>query len=107
MPRPDRPNLIEGTVHQQTLYQLDYTPEQYQALAHLIAALHELFPRIKIDAPRNPDGSIRTSWMPPEELLAFEGIIGHYHVQQNKRDPGPAMQWERLLADARALSEDR
>ena len=33
----------------------------------------------------------------------FDGIIGHFHVQTNKSDPGPALQWDRLLQESRAL----
>ena len=41
------------------------------------------------------------------QYAAFSGIVGHYHVQKNKTDPGPAMQWDRLLEDARALYAER
>jgi N-acetyl-anhydromuramyl-L-alanine amidase AmpD len=32
-----------------------------------------------------------------EQWASFGGILGHYHVQANKTDPGPAMDWEYLL----------
>ena len=104
LPRPDRPDVLSGSIHGTRYYQLDYTPEQYRALAHLCAALHRVFPRIKLDVPRAADGSVMTTQLPRHELLEFEGIVGHFHVQRNKVDPGPALQWERLLTDARALS---
>lgn len=103
VPRPDRPEPISGLVHGREYWQLDYTPQQYHALAHLCAALSRVFPRIRLEVPRNEDGSVRTTQLSEEELRAFEGIIGHFHVQPNKYDPGPAMQWDRLLEDARAL----
>ena len=31
------------------------------------------------------------------------GILGHYHVQQNKVDPGPAFQWDRVVDGANEL----
>ncbi len=103
VPRPDRDDLIAGPIHDHTYYQLDFTKEQYRALARLCAALHRIFPRIRLDVPRDDDGAVVTTNLQPERLLAFDGIVGHFHVQANKQDPGPAMQWERLLAEARAL----
>lgn len=104
VPRPARPDVISGLVHGRRWFQPDYTPEQYRSLAHLCAALHRVFPRIRLEVPRNADGTVCTDHMPAAELLAFEGIVGHLHVQENKRDPGPAMDWERLLAEARAIA---
>jgi N-acetylmuramoyl-L-alanine amidase len=47
-------------------------------------------------------------------LTAFRGVLGHYHVQTNKIDPGPAFDWARLhariadlLADADLMAEAR
>jgi N-acetyl-anhydromuramyl-L-alanine amidase AmpD len=38
-----------------------------------------------------------------DALEQFQGIMGHYHVQSNKVDPGPAMQWDKLVEEARGL----
>lgn len=32
----------------------------------------------------------------------FAGALGHFHVQSNKFDPGPAFDWKRLIAETRA-----
>ena len=64
-----------------------------------------MFPRIRLEVPRNPDGTVRTTALPEAELRAFEGIVGHLHVQSNKVDPGPAMDWEGLLREARSLRD--
>ena len=32
----------------------------------------------------------------------FQGILGHYHVQADKQDPGPAFQWDLLISKAKA-----
>ena len=29
--------------------------------------------------------------------------MGHYHVQENKQDPGPAFQWDKVINGARKL----
>ena len=103
VPRPDQPEPVSGTIHGKLYWQLDYTPQQYRALVQLCAALHRALPRIRLEVPREPDGSVRTTQLPAAELLAFDGIVGHFHVQSNKTDPGPALQWERVLREARAL----
>lgn len=104
VPRPARPEPVAGIVHDEQYWQFDYTEQQYQALAHLCAALHQVFPRIRLEVPRNPDGSVRTTQLSPAELDAFEGIVGHSHVQANKTDPGPAMQWDWLVHEARRIA---
>jgi N-acetyl-anhydromuramyl-L-alanine amidase AmpD len=38
-----------------------------------------------------------------EQFENFQGVLGHFHVQGNKVDPGPAMQWDRVINGARAL----
>ena len=99
--RPDRPDLVQGVVQERTYHQFDYTTEQYTALAQLCAALNAVFPRIRLEVPRDAAGHLIPRVLPEAELRGFDGIVGHFHVQANKQDPGPAMQWDRLLRDAR------
>ncbi|MEO6594409.1 MAG: N-acetylmuramoyl-L-alanine amidase, partial [Planctomycetota bacterium] len=103
--RPDRPEVVSGEVQGKMYYQFDYTPQQYASLARLCAALTRLFPRIRLEVPRNPNGSVVEHALPADELRAFDGIVGHFHVQKNKQDPGPAFQWERVLRESRALRD--
>jgi len=103
VPRPDRPEFVTGTIHGKTYHQFDYTKQQYHALAHLCAGLSQVFPRLRLEAPREVDGSVVQHVLPEAELRAFDGIVGHFHVQKNKTDPGPALQWDRLLREAKAL----
>jgi N-acetylmuramoyl-L-alanine amidase len=101
--RPARPEPIRGIVQGTDLVQYDFTPEQYAALAKLTAALTNIFPKITGDIPRGPDGQVLPHKLPDAELAAYRGVLGHYHIQTNKTDPGPALQWEKLLSEARAL----
>ncbi|MFY9342702.1 MAG: peptidoglycan recognition family protein [Planctomycetota bacterium] len=101
--RPDRPDFVSGEVQGVLYHQFDFTSEQYAALARLCAALASVFPRIRLEVPRDADGSVVNHVLPEAELRAFDGIVGHFHVQLNKQDPGPAFQWDRLLHEARAL----
>jgi N-acetyl-anhydromuramyl-L-alanine amidase AmpD len=94
---------VRGVVQGQELVQYDFTPEQYAARIKLTAALCRIFPQIKPDFPRGPDGQVLPQKLPDAELAAFKGVLGHYHIQTNKTDPGPATQWEKILSGARAL----
>ena len=101
--RPVRPELVKGKINGSEFFQYDLTAEQYAALTKLTAALCAIFPNLPCDTPRTPDGNLRTDTLSPDELKAFSGVLGHYHIQTNKIDPGPAMQWERVIEGAREL----
>lgn len=100
---PARPEPVSGTVQGQELRQYDFTPEQYQALIKLTAALCKALPQIKCDYPRDAAGQLIPRKLPDAELEAFQGILGHFHIQTNKVDPGPAFQWDYVLGHARRL----
>ncbi|MBK7643551.1 MAG: N-acetylmuramoyl-L-alanine amidase [Planctomycetes bacterium] len=100
--RPARPAKVVGETQGETLEQYDFTPAQYAALEKLAAGLARVFPRIEPEAPRAPDGAVARGALSDEAWKDFHGILGHYHVQQNKTDPGPAFDWEDFLAAVRA-----
>ena len=100
--RPAREELVSGPIHGATCVQPDFTREQYRSLAALAAALAGALPRIELELPRDAAGVVRTDALGDQEEAAFQGILGHYHLQTDKRDPGPAFDWERFLAEARA-----
>jgi len=99
--RPARPELFEGVINGSRLVQHDFTAEQYDSLARLIATLARELPRLRVQVPRDSDGVVRDGVLDELEYQTFSGILGHYHVQKNKTDPGPAFDWERLLTDVR------
>ncbi len=99
--RPARPQLLTGEIQGQALAQYDFTPQQYRALAHLTASLCRIFPKLRCDYPRDEEGDLVRSRLTDERLRAYTGILGHFHVQSNKIDPGPAFDWDRLIRDAR------
>lgn len=99
--RPARPDLIEGEIHGRVLRQYDLTPQQYASLAKLTAALCRVFPNIEPDCPRDAEGRVLTRSLSDPELRAFRGVLGHYHIQEDKADPGPALQWDRVLSESR------
>ena len=94
---PSRDEMVAGKIHGQELVQYDLTPQQYESLTKLTAALSRTFPKLKRDAPRDASGAVLTRVLTPEEFDAYQGVLGHFHVQTNKTDPGPAFRWETAL----------
>jgi hypothetical protein len=113
--RPARAERIAGVVNGQLVEQWDFTPEQYEALAKLTAALVRSFPRLSLEVPRcaggpggpggsgGPGQSARAEALTEGELAVHCGLLGHCHVTREKLDPGPAFDWERLVARAAEL----
>jgi N-acetylmuramoyl-L-alanine amidase len=114
---PARPNPIGAMVQGRTRLQYDYTPEQYDALAHLSATLCTVFPKIQPDYPRTPagphaaypfaepdqPGQLINHVLPRDQYEFYQGLLGHYHVQLDKDDPGPALQWDLLITTTKKL----
>lgn len=100
---PARQELIAGKIHGEQYVQYDFTPEQYESLTKLIAALATALPKIQVDYPRDADGQMIRTYLNKEQFADFQGVLGHYHVQANKQDPGPALDWDRIITGARKL----
>lgn len=96
--RPQRPDPVRGRIHDRDLVQYDFTPEQYAALIKLTATLHRAFPRIRLDYPRDASGRLLTTRLTEAQLDDYRGLVGHFHLQLDKVDPGPAFQWDAFLA---------
>lgn len=100
---PARPDLVAGNIQGHDLVQYDYTPQQYEALTKLTASLCKVFPRIKCEYPKDENGKLIPHKLAKEDLDNYHGVLGHYHIQTDKTDPGPAFQWERIVGGARRL----
>ncbi len=100
---PLRGELVRGRIHGRELVQYDFTPEQYDSLIRLTAALCEVLPNIRCDYPRDERGELLTTVMGEDEWLSYGGLIGHFHLTENKVDPGPAFDWDRVVDGAREL----
>ena len=99
--RPARPTPVSGAIQGKELVQYDFTPEQYAALIKLTAALCRVFPKIKCEYPKDSAGHLIPRKLDDETLAAYQGLLGHYHIQTNKVDPGPAFQWDYVVRGAR------
>ena len=100
---PARDEPVVGTIQGQELRQYDLTPQQYDSLVKLTATLCTVFPKIKCDYPRDDAGKPVSKKLPDDQLNRYQGVLGHYHVQTNKTDPGPAFQWDTVIGGAKKL----
>lgn len=101
--RPIRNKLVWGIVQGKNRRQYDLTAEQYDSLIKLTATLCTVFPKIKCDYPRDAAGQLIPQKLPDDELNKYQGLIGHFHIQIEKSDPGPAFQWDRIVNGAKEL----
>jgi N-acetylmuramoyl-L-alanine amidase len=101
--QPARNEPVRGKIQGDDLVQYDYTPEQYAALTKLTAALCRVFPKLKCQYPVDAAGKLIPQKLPDAVLKNYQGVLGHYHVQKNKNDPGPALDWERVIGGAQKI----
>lgn len=99
---PARPEPVRGQLAGKPLVQYDYTPQQYAALIKLTAALCRVFPLMRPEFPHDAGDRLLTRQLTDEEWKKFQGVLGHFHIQGNKIDPGPAFQWHELIDGVRA-----
>jgi N-acetyl-anhydromuramyl-L-alanine amidase AmpD len=100
---PARPEPIIGMIQGQELIQYDFTPQQYHALIKLTATLSKAFPKLTCDYPKDAAGQLIRQKLPAAELKSYQGVLGHFHIQTDKVDPGPAFQWDYVIGRARKL----
>jgi N-acetyl-anhydromuramyl-L-alanine amidase AmpD len=128
---PARAEMVSGMIQGANYRQYDYTPQQYDSLIKLTAALCTVFPKMQCDYPRQKtalgspaarvsedkndpmakpsavaapweDGVLIPHALTWEQYDIYQGLLGHYHVQTDKQDPGPAFQWDGVIRGARA-----
>src|SRR5204863_5461411 len=101
--RPIRDELVVGEIQREKLKMYDLTPQQYDSLTKLTATLCKVFPKMKCDYPRDENGNLTTHKLSADQLNTYQGVLGHYHVDTKKTDPGPAFQWDLVINGARKL----
>ncbi len=100
---PARNELVRGTIQGEDLDQYDFTPQQYAALIKLTATLCRVFPKLKCQYPVDAEGKLITHKLPAAALKNYEGVLGHYHIQTDKDDPGPAFDWDKVIGGAQRI----
>lgn len=68
----------------------DFYPAQVFAVAALGRALHRAL-GIPLQPPRDEQGEVLARALTPGELAAHRGVVGHFHVDRGKLDPGVVM----------------
>jgi len=101
--RPVRDKPVWGVIQGKNRQMYDLTAEQYDSLIKLTATLCTVFPKIKCDYPKDAAGKLIPHKLDDDALAKYHGLLGHYHVQLNKDDPGPAFQWDLVVDGARKL----
>ena len=104
-PRPAEDQPVLGEVQGRKLAQWDLTPQQYDSLVKLTAALSEALPKIRLVYPTDSQGQVVSHTLEDERWEQFQGVLGHWHIQDNKIDPGPALDWQKVINDARRLRD--
>lgn len=98
-----RSGLVIDEVQGARYAMYDLTPQQYDSLRKLTSTLCDVLPRIQRDYPRDAEGKLITRKLDDESLKNFSGVLGHYHIQDNKIDPGPALQWDYVVGKTNRL----
>ncbi len=80
-----KPCKINGS----TFLAFDYTEAQYDSMLRLGRALQRLLPNLPAEFPQSSAGVQSWDTMPPSSSFRFSGYIGHYHLTNQKWDPGP------------------
>ncbi|MCE9571570.1 MAG: N-acetylmuramoyl-L-alanine amidase [Deltaproteobacteria bacterium] len=79
--------LTECEVNGARIACFDFTPAQYKALQALCRGLTRLLPNLPVEFPQSSPGQLATRTL--DNPFAFKGYVGHYHLTQQKWDPGP------------------
>jgi hypothetical protein len=74
-----------------TIKSFDYTAAQYDSFSRLCRELLRLFPNLPAEYPQSSPGEQMWDTLPNAgvERERYSGYIGHYHLTQQKWDPGP------------------
>jgi hypothetical protein len=77
--------MTECIIHNTRYHMWTYTTQQYMAMEALGKALARLLPNLPQVFPEW-NGALLNTWM--QEPRSFAGYIGHFHITNNKWDPG-------------------
>ena len=84
-PRGTRNCKINGN----TFKAFEYTAAQMDALGRLCRELRKLLPNLPMEFPQSSPGVQSWGTLPRAGSFAFSGYLGHYHLTEQKWDPGP------------------
>ncbi|MEO8844428.1 MAG: N-acetylmuramoyl-L-alanine amidase [Kofleriaceae bacterium] len=76
-------------INNHTIHAYDYTDEQYDSFSKLCRALQKYLPNLPAEFPQASPGKQQWGTIPKDQSMRFAGYIGHYHLWDQKWDPGP------------------
>jgi len=74
-------------IHGHQFLAYEYTKQQNEAMINIGKALARIFPNLPQTYPLAPDGD--QAWGALSDPREYAGYLGHYHVTDQKWDPGP------------------
>jgi N-acetylmuramoyl-L-alanine amidase len=75
-------------INNHTYLAFEYTAEQMKQMRKLSRALLRLFPNLPAEYPQSSPGQQAWDTIPKRAAIGFSGYIGHYHLTDQKWDPG-------------------
>lgn len=78
-------------INNNTIKAFDYTKAQYDSFQRLCKELIRLLPNLPADYPQSSPGEQKWDTLdnPNQARERYAGYIGHYHITNQKWDPGP------------------
>jgi hypothetical protein len=76
--------MYEALTHGKKVKTAKFYDSQMRAARALANAVSEAIPAIRKRVP-----SVMNDVLPADALQSFTGFVGHYHITESKRDPGP------------------
>jgi hypothetical protein len=82
-------NVKTCKINNHAILAFDYTQAQYDSFDRLCRALQRLLPNLPAEFPQSTPGKQHWGTIPKDQSTRFAGYIGHYHLWDQKWDPGP------------------
>jgi hypothetical protein len=82
-------DIVPCTINGHKIKSFDFTVEQKDAMKRLARALLRLLPNLPAEYPQTSPGVQSWGTIGFAGLYKFNGYVGHYHLTDNKWDPGP------------------
>jgi hypothetical protein len=80
---------IPVKINNNTILAFEFTKAQLDGFVALCRALQRLLPNLPAEFPQASPGQQSWDTLPSSTTFGFAGYIGHYHLTNQKWDPGP------------------
>jgi N-acetyl-anhydromuramyl-L-alanine amidase AmpD len=97
--------VVEGSINGDRVRTFGPTEAQQTSLRALCAALAKALPRLEAAVPRDDKGRVVMRQVPDPER--FSGVMAHWHVSDERWDPGPGIDWEGIVRAMRDAKRHR